>query len=147
MKLNLKALAIALPLLFFGLVISHEAVAQESKKPTETAGCKPSSCRGAKTKFGEAKVITEVRESLVALKAEMEKSENPVFNARSYDIEGIVGENDEESLSILIREVKLIESEFTAKLNSSFDGFTLPSGKARQVKFLASRIQKLQNLL
>jgi len=147
MKFKLNALLITLPLLFFGLVSTHNIVAQDTKKPTETAGCKPSSCRGAKTKFGEAKVITEVRESLIALKADMEKSTSPAFNERSYDIHDIVGESDEESLAIIVREVKLIENEFTAKLDRSFEAFTLPESKAKQVKYLATRIEDLQNLL
>ncbi len=147
MKLKLKALLITLPLLFFGLISTHRVNAQEAEKKTETAGCKPSSCRGAKTKFGEAKVITNVRESLIALKTGMEKSTNPSFDSRAYDIGNIVGDTDEESLAIIVREVKLIETEFSTKLNRQFEEFLLPDNKAKQVKYLAGRIEELQNLL
>ncbi len=146
MKYNLKALLITVPIVFFGLS-AHNVTAQEAKKPTETAGCKPSSCRGAKTKFGEAKVITELRESLIAVKATMEKSESPAFDKRSFDIEGIVGESDEESLSIIAREVKIMEGELSGKLNRQFDEFELPGSKAQQVKYLSGRIQDLESLL
>lgn len=147
MKFKLKALWVALPLLFFGLVITRSVNAQETKKPIEVTGCKPSSCRGAKTKFGEAKVITKVRERLVALKSGMEKSTGKDFNARSYDITNLAGESDEESLAIIAREVQLIENEFSKKLNRTFEAFTLPANKAKQVKYLVNRIEELQKLL
>lgn len=147
MKSNIKALLITVPVLLFSLISTHTLVAQKAKVPTETPGCKPSSCRGAQTKFGEAKVISEVRADLIALKADMEKSVIPSFNERSYDIHNIIGESDEESIAIIVKEVKLIEAEFTIKLDSVFDEFTLPSSKAKQVKYLTGRIQQLQNLL
>lgn len=113
----------------------------------QTSGCTPSSCRGAKTKFGEAKVITGLRESLIALKAKMEKSKQPVFSPRSYDIHGIVGKSDNESLQILVREVKLVEGEVAQKLNKQLATFALPKNKAKQIKYLNERISALQTLL
>lgn len=147
MKLRLSAFLLTVPMLFFGLLTTHGVNAQEADKPTKTVGCKPSSCRGAKTKFGEAKVITEMRENLIALKAAMEKSTAGNFDARSYDMANIVGESDEESLEIIVREVKLIENEFSKKLNSTFKSFALPGNKAQQVKYLIGRIESLRGLL
>lgn len=147
MKLNLKSLLYAASLVLFMVFSSNTLIAQDAKKPTETAGCKPSSCRGATTKFGEAKIITEVRTSLIALKAEMEKSDKPLFDAESYDIEGIVGENDDESLAIIVNHVKMAEDAFATKLNRNFTAFELPENKAKQIKYLSSRIDNLKNLL
>lgn len=113
----------------------------------ETSGCTPSACRGAKTKFGEAKVISNLRSSLIDLKADMEKSATPKFDARSYDIHGIVGETDDESLAIIVREVKLVETAFAKTLNHQSAEFVLPENKAKQVKYLDSRIAALKKVL
>lgn len=147
MKRRIKVLLLVIPVLFFGLVVAHSANAQVADTPAKTVGCKPSACRGAKTKFGEAKVITEMRGSLIALKAAMEKSTATKFAARSFDIANIVGESDEESLAIIIREVKLIEKEFAEKLNRTFETFSLPDNKAKQVKYLTARMEGLHSLL
>ncbi len=112
-----------------------------------TSGCTPSSCRGAKTKFGEARVISNLRLDLIALKAEMEKSKSPLFNKRSYDIHGIIGDSDEESLEIIVGEVKIIEEAFVESLNYDTEPFTLPENKAKQIQYLNARIEKLQELL
>ncbi|MEM7085216.1 MAG: hypothetical protein AAF489_03490 [Bacteroidota bacterium] len=112
-----------------------------------TSGCSPKSCRGAKTKFGEAMVITNLRSELIALKADMEKSTNPSFDAKSYDIHGIVGENDDQSLDIIVREVKIVEQAFAQKLNYSAPTFDLPESKAKKVQYLSSRIESLKGLL
>jgi len=144
---NLKTLLAVPAIILFSLINSPEVFAQEPEKPAKTSGCKPSSCRGEKTKFGEAKVITEAREDLVALKAEMEKSASPIFNERSFDIHNIVGESDEESIAIIAREVKIIESEMSEKFKHEFSAFELPDNKAQQVKYLSGRIQDLQKLL
>ena len=112
-----------------------------------TSGCSPSSCRGAKTKFGEAKVITDLRLNLIALKANMEKSQRTTFDARSYDIHGIVGETDDESLQIITDEVKVIESAFVEKLEYKPAVFNLPENKAKQVQYLSARIEQLKKQL
>lgn len=112
-----------------------------------TSGCKPSSCRGAKTKFGEAKVISTLRTHLIALKAEMEASKTPKFEERSFDIHDIVGETDEESLGIIIREVKLMENDFSNKTSFRPLIFSLPENKAKQVKYLENRIAVLKGFL
>lgn len=119
-----------------------EKVAEES-----TSGCLPSSCRGAKTKFGEAKVISSLRENLIGLKAQMEQSKTPTFAQRSYDIHGIVGENEEKSLQIIVRELKLIEKEFASKTKFKTSTFKLPSNKAKQVAYLDNRIKELKAYL
>jgi len=168
MKLNLKNILYASSLLV-GLLFSSNINAQtaccasakhdkescttkEGKSncaatATATSGCSPSSCRGAKTKFGEAKVITELRLNLIALKADMEKSHHTTFDARSYDIHGIVGETDDESLKIITDEVKVIESAFVEKLEYKPAAFKLPENKAKQVQFLSDRIEQLKKQL
>ncbi len=109
------------------------------------SGCTPSACRGAKTKFGEAKVISNLRLQLIDLKAKMEKSSMVTFSPRSYDIKNIIGETDEESLTIIIEEVKLIENEFHSKLGTSLRKFNLPDRKARQVRYLEQRMTHLSS--
>ncbi len=118
-----------------------------STNAESTSGCLPSSCRGAKTKFGEAKIISTLRTNLVALKAEMEKSKATKFEARSYDIHGIVGESDDESLQIIVKEVKLIEKDFSSKTKFKPIAFVLPENKAKQIKYLESRIEGLKKFL
>ena len=165
MTFNFKKILFATSLLF-GLLLNTTAIAQSSccakdKESAEkttaccssssakeaTSGCTPSACRGAQTKFGEAKVITTLRSNLISLKAEMEKSSQPVFDARSYDIHGIVGESDDESLEIIVREVQLIENAFIEKLNHQASEFSLPENKAKQVQYLSTRIDALKKLL
>lgn len=142
---------LAIPALIAGLFITSPADAQTAccskAKKTETSGCSPSNCRGATTKFGEAKVITNLRKELIALKADMEKSTSPVFSKRSYDIHGILGESDDESIAIIAREVQLIEKEFSEKKKEQFKAFDLPENKAKQVRFLKDRIKGLKKLL
>ncbi|MDN5212971.1 hypothetical protein QQ020_12970 [Fulvivirgaceae bacterium BMA12] len=163
MKPKLKNVLLGI-LIMTGTVITTDLMAQSSCSPgkegnvaacakgqkagvASTSGCSPSGCRGAKTKFGEAKIISTLRLDLIALKADMEKSSEPAFSSRSYDIHDIIGETDEESLAIIVREVKLIETAFTEKLNHQFTAFTLPKSKAKQVRYLSVRIQDLQKLL
>ena len=112
-----------------------------------TSGCTPSNCRGAKTKFGEARVISELRLDLIALKSEMEQSKTPTFDERSYDIHGIIGDSDDESLEIIINEIKLIEDAFAEKLEYKTNGFELPSNKAKQIDFISERINTLKQLI
>ncbi len=126
---------------------ASDKVACCSSADQQTSGCSPSACRGAKTKFGEAKVIGDLRLSLIALKADMEKSTNPRFDQRSYDIHGIVGNTDDESLNIIAKEVMLVENAFAEKLNYESLEFSLPENKAKQVKYLSTRIAKLKQLL
>lgn len=112
-----------------------------------TSGCSPTSCRGAKTKFGEAKVISNLRLALIDLKADMEKSVVPSFASHAYDIHGIVGKTDDESLEIIINEVKIVEEEMVAKLNHKPSPFQLPENKAKQIQYLTNRIKGLKALL
>ncbi len=175
MKLNLKALAVAFTMVL-GMLFTTNVSAQSSccgggekhdeascktdhKKDgksscgtssttTEsTSGCSPSSCRGAKTKFGEAKVISNLRSNLVALKTKMEKSKRPKFETRSFDIHGIVGKSDDESLRIIIKELKLMETEFSNKTKFKSLVFKLPDNKAKQITYLESRIEGLKKFL
>ncbi|MDC8005843.1 hypothetical protein POV27_17450 [Aureisphaera galaxeae] len=112
-----------------------------------TSGCAPSACRGAKTKYGEAKVITQLRTELVALKADMEKSKNPSFDAKSYDIHGIVGKTDDESLEILIKEIQKVEKAFSERTAYSAPKLSLPENKAKKVQYLMQRVQDLMGHL
>ena len=118
-----------------------------SKTKESTSGCAPSSCRGSQTKFGEAKVISNLRTKLIALKAKMEKSKTTKFDARSYDIHGVIGKTDDESLQIIVREVKLIEKEFSNKTKFTSLAFALPKNKAKQITYLESRIEGLKKFL
>ncbi|MGX1930160.1 hypothetical protein [Flagellimonas sp. 2504JD4-2] len=155
MKSNLKT---TFSILFFAMYLPFSAktyaqsaectTPSEVKDKTElTSGCKPSSCRGAQTKFGEAKVITELRKELVALKSELELYQPLQFEARTFDIHGIVGETDEQSLDIISKEVQLIEKDFASKLKYSTSAFVLPENKAKQIQFLRERISNLKNSL
>lgn len=112
-----------------------------------TSGCTPSNCRGAKTKFGEAKVISDLRINLIDLKSELEKSETVKFNPRSYDIHDIIGNTDEQSIEIIVNEVKIVEEELIDKLNQKFVSFELPDNKAKQIQYLNKRIESLQEAL
>lgn len=112
-----------------------------------TSGCSPSGCRGAKTKMGEAKVISNLRLNLIDLKAEMETSKQPKFDARSYDIHDIIGKTDDESLKLIIKEIKIVESAFNKELNYSAEAFQLPKNKAKQIKYLTDRIKTLKDVL
>ena len=111
-----------------------------------TSGCTPSSCRGATTKFGEAKVISDLRQDLIAIKAEMENSEDHAFDPMSYDIHGIVGSSDDESLEIIAKQLKIVEDEVSDKLAYEPSVWDVPENKAKQVAFLDDRIQDLKQL-
>ena len=150
MKLSIKSLAILIPLVFglsFGVYKMAFSTACCGSSADSTSGCSPSACRGAKTKFGEAQVISDLRLDLIALKSDMEKSSSPVFEARSYDIHDIIGDNDDESLEIIIREVKVVEDAFAEKMDYSTEEFDLPDNKAKQIQYLSSRIETLQEAL
>lgn len=112
-----------------------------------TSGCNPSACRGAKTKFGEAKVISELRLNLIALKGEMETYDKVKFPQRSYDIHGIIGESDDESLEIIEKEVKLVEEQFVEKFDLKLASAEIPENKAKKVKYLSERIELFKNTL
>ncbi len=157
MKVNLKSILITS---FFagGMLFSTNADAQTSCSKDGTvalccstsktsSGCSPSACRGAKTKFGEAKVITDLRSGLIALKADMEKSKEPSFDPGSYDVRGIVGETDDESLDIISKEVRIVEKAFSEKLNYNTSDFIFPKSKAKQVAYLNIRIEAMKKLL
>ncbi|MEM7104703.1 MAG: hypothetical protein AAF502_16320 [Bacteroidota bacterium] len=119
---------------------------KDSKQAT-TSGCTPSACRGAQTKFGEAKVISALREDLINLKAIMETYETINFDERTYSVHGIVGETDDESISIIADEVRIIEGSFSSLMQQRFEPFELPQNKARQVAYLKKRISSLTSML
>ncbi len=120
---------------------------EDVAKAESTSGCNPSSCRGAQTKFGEAKIITTLRKQLIDLKAEMETYANVDFPERSYSVHGLVGKTDDESLGIIIDEVKIIEDNFVASLELKLSTESLPESKAKQIVFLENRISLLQAAL
>lgn len=124
-----------------GLFVSNNDEAET------TSGCNPSSCRGAKTKFGEAKAITDLRMKLIDLKADMETYKKVEFPERTYSVHGIVGETDEESLEIISTEVKLMETKFVEAFKLDIDEFAVPENKAKQVQYLAQRIDTFQKAL
>ncbi|NAS12195.1 hypothetical protein [Poritiphilus flavus] len=131
---------------------SKEAATQESSDGVNTAastnsGCKPSACRGAKTKFGEARVISDLRLSLIEVKSKMENHSSISFSPRSYDIHSIIGETDDESLSIIKNEIEIIERELSQKLKVQFTEQAYPERKARLVSTLRARISDLAKLL
>jgi len=149
MQLNLKGILLIGALLFasgFGIKKIFFSSCCAATTAT-TSGCTPSNCRGAQTKFGEAKVITDLRVNLIELKSELEKSTNVEFNPRSYDIHGIVGDSDDQSIEIIVKEVKIVEDEIVDKLNQKVVAFELPENKAKQIQYLNGRIESLQQAL
>lgn len=126
---------------------STACCASNAKEAESTSGCSPSSCRGAQTKFGEAKVITTLRRNLIALKANLETYKTLEFEERTYSVHALIGETDEESLQIITKEVQLIEDAFSENLDATLASFELPEQKAKQVQYLQTRIQHLQGLL
>lgn len=168
--MKLRKLLIALPLLIAGMYTTEvqaqtakkektACCAQDAKKDSaaccskdakataSTSGCTPSNCRGAQTKFGEAKVITDLRSELIALKAAMEKSATPKFDARSYDIHGIVGEDDAESMKIIVDELQIVENAFAAVTDYKAGPLQLPENKAKQIVYLKQRLKSLSTSL
>lgn len=123
------------------------ACCTKSTAQETTSGCTPSNCRGAKTKFGEAKVISDLRLKLVALKANMETYENKTFSERSYSVHDIIGESDDQSLEIIEQEVQLIEEEFIASFDLELNQKSKANNKAKQVRHLTNRIDFLQSVL
>lgn len=130
---------------------AKEVVTTEAKVESNTAvtnsGCTPSACRGAKTKFGEAKVISDLRLSLIDLKSKMENHSSISFNPRSYDIHRIIGETDDESLQIIKTEIEIIERELSQKLKLQFTENVYPESKAKQVSMLKAKLSDLVKLL
>ena len=148
MKSGLTRWLLAAALLFGSYGVYKMTTASACCSATaETSGCTPSNCRGAKTKFGEAQVISDLRLDLIDLKADMEKSEEPVFDAKLYDIHGIIGDSDDESLEIIASEIQLIEKAFAEKFNHESAAFALPENKAKRVQYLSARIEGLKGLL
>jgi len=118
-----------------------------SDKKLTTSGCTPSNCRGAKTKFGEAKVISNLRLELVALKAKMETHKKLKFSDDAISVHNIIGETDEQSMVIVEKHVALITSEVTSLSNVKLPEIVWSDNKAIKVKQLNERITALDNLL
>lgn len=112
-----------------------------------TSGCTPSNCRGAKTKFGEAKVISTLRLELIELKAKMEHHKQLKFSDAAISVHDIIGETDDESLKIVANHVAIIESEITTLTEHHIKTSELAQNKAVQVKQLREKISMLSNLL
>ena len=111
------------------------------------SGCTPSACKGAKTKFGEASVISDLRLVLIDLKSKMEKHKTIKFSPRSYDIHGIVGQTDDESLQIIKDEIEVLQKELAQMLGVDFTPMQYPRSKAKQVAFLKARLKQLEESL
>lgn len=149
MQLNSKGIIlIAAVLVASGFGIKKMFFSSCCAATTETtSGCTPSNCRGAQTKFGEAKVISELRINLIELKADLEKSKPITFEPRSYDIHDIIGDNDDESLEKIVAEIKIVENEFVDKLNYKVNTLELPDNKAKKIQYLTQRIESLRSAL
>ena len=72
-----------------------KACCSSTAQKESTSGCTPSNCKGAKTKFGEAKVISALRAELISLKALMEEHDKLKFSENAISVHGIIGETDE----------------------------------------------------
>ncbi len=119
-----------------------------TKNVTETtSGCTPSNCRGFKTKFGEAKIISELRQNLIALKAKMENYKPYKFSNQAITVHGIVGETDDESLTIVSNHVAVIELEIYSFVNQEIPKTEQANSKAIQVQQLRHRISTLSDIL
>lgn len=141
---------LGLPVLFFGSPdFTHAQSSCDSKISVEqkTPGCTPSACRGAQTKFGEAKVISDLRKQLIDLKSQLEVSVIHTFDERTYSVHGLLGETDEESLQIITKEVKIIENAFSKLMDTQFPAIDAAENKAKTVQALKLRIEQLQGLL
>lgn len=141
---------LGLPVLFFGSPdFTHAQSSCDSKISIEekTPGCTPSACRGAQTKFGEAKVISELRKQLIDLKAKMEVSVTHAFEERTYSVHRLLGKTDEESLQIIAEEVKIIENAFLKAMDADFPVITATENRAKMVQALKLRIEQLVQLL
>ena len=112
-----------------------------------TSGCTPSNCRGAKTKFGEAHVISNLRLNLVSLKAKLEGHSNYSFSENAISVHNIIGETDEHSLAIITDHVALIESEVLHITKSELQLVEWSDNKAIKVKQLDERIKALNKLI
>lgn len=116
------------------------------KKQT-TSGCTPSNCRGAKTKYGEAKVISELRLNLIALKAKMEKHERLEFSQEAISVHDIIGDTDDQSLEIVTEQVALIQSEIMRLTDAELPDPELSTNKALKVKQLSDLIIAFDKVL
>jgi len=147
MKNQTLIISFALALLIGGGIFAYNKFFSCCGSVETTSGCTPSNCRGAKTKFGEAVAITDLRMQLIELKADMEKYEKVKFAERSYSIHGIVGDSDEESLDIIASEVKIIEDEFTEAFDIDLEALLETDNKAQLVAALSNRIEKMHQTL
>ncbi len=126
--------------------VDNLACCTKSAKET-TAGCTPSNCRGAKTKFGEAKVISNLREKLVALKAKLEDYPSHKFSNQAITVHEIIGETDDESIKIVSNHLAIIESEVYGFRNQKLPEIKPVENKAKQVQQLQERINTLNSVL
>ncbi len=141
---------LGLPVLFFGSPDTAHAQSSCDSKVTieeKVTGCTPSACRGAQTKFGEAKVISDLRKQLIDLKSQMEVSVTHAFEERTYSVHGLLGETDAESLQIIAEEVKIIENAFFNTMDAKFPVIHTTENKAKTVQALKLRIEQLAQLL
>ena len=77
----------------------------------------------------------------------METYDKVKFPQRSYDIHGIIGESDDESLEIIEKEVKIVEEQFVEKFDLKLASAEVPENKAKKVKYLSERIELFKNTL
>ena len=114
---------------------------------TSPSGCNPSSCRGSKTEFGEAKVISSLRSKLLTLTKAMEASKSPKFEKRSNTTGDAMADSDDQRLETIIKEIRRIEEEVSSKTNYKPSAFLLPKNKAQRVRYLDQRIESIKKYL
>lgn len=112
-----------------------------------TSGCTPSNCRGAKTKFGEAKVISNLRLELIALKAKMENHDKLDFSESAISVHDIIGETDEQSLNIIAEHVSIIQSELITLTKRELPVTQWSENKAKKVQQLNEQIVAMKSVL
>jgi len=124
-----------------------KACCSNAIKKETTSGCTPSNCRGAQTKFGEAKVISDLRQQLISLKSKMEEHKKYNFSAEAISIHDIIGETDAQSLDIIYQHLILIQSEIVEVFKSEVPALTLSNQKALKVQQLNQQIALLSAIL
>lgn len=127
-----KFLLIALLVGFYTVSFAQEGVKPDCNKPCskprESCSVKDKqACRPGNTKTSEAKVLTELRKELVAVKSSL---------GLSQEIE--VGKTDDESLQIMLTVVNaLLKEEGLAEVSS-------PESKAQTVSAIRNKIAELK---
>lgn len=135
-------------ILLIGLSASQEIFAQAScskDKKTTTSGCSPSACTSGQTKFQVAEVISNLRKQVYQLKLTMEKSTKVKFDPKAYTVHafGKSTDNDKTLLNTISNHLKLMQADFSKKLNQKFAAFAPPNQPAKKVRYLNNLVTTL----